>query len=117
MKRRHFIGTLTAGGLGTALAQEAVPLVKPALVRTPLVLMAPRADGLETVWGVSRLSRGRLEWEAEDGTQGLAGADAFGFVPQGEGILRVRLSGLAPGTSVRVRSRTVAADDGGSRRP
>jgi len=111
MKRRHFIGTLTVSGLGAALAHEAVSSSKPALVRTPLSLMAPRADGLDAVWAVSRLSRGWLEWDAEDGTKGMAGADAFGFVPQGEGVLRVRLSGLKPGISVRVRSHTVAADD------
>jgi predicted phosphodiesterase len=111
MKRRQFIGTLTVGGLGGALAQESIPQTKPVLVRTPLVLMAPRVDGVEAVWAVSRLSKGRLEWEAGDGTRGVAGADAFGFVPQGEGVLRVRLSGLEPGTSCRVRSHTVAADD------
>ena len=111
MKRRAFIGTLATGTVGTALAQKVGSEAKPPLVRTPLALMAPRADGLEAVWAVSRLSRGRLEWEAEDGTKGTAAADAFGFVPQGEGVLRVHLSGLKPGLGGRVRSHTIAADD------
>lgn len=111
MKRRSFIGTLAAGGLGTVLAQDTSLTQTPPLVRTPMVLMAPRADGIEAVWAVSRLSRGRIEWETTDGHRGTAGADAFGFVPQGEHILRVRLSGLKPGTAYRVRAQTIAADD------
>jgi hypothetical protein len=110
MKRRYFIGTLATGGLGTMLAQDAALTQKPPLVRTPMALMAPRADGIEAVWAVTRLSRGRIEWET-DGASGMVGADAFGFVPQGENILRVRLSGLKPGTAYRVRSHTNAADD------
>ncbi|MEI2724787.1 MAG: metallophosphoesterase [Verrucomicrobiota bacterium] len=113
MKRRQFIGTLAAGtgGLVTVLAQERASTEKPLLVSTPMVLMAPRMDGIEAVWAVSRLSRGLVEWEAEDGAKGLVGADAFGFVPQGDRILRVRLSGLKPGTACRVRAHTIAADD------
>lgn len=111
IQRRHFIGALAAGGVGTALAQKANPDQKPPLVRTPLVIMAPRDDGFEAVWAVSRLSRGRIEWEAPGGERGMAAADEFGFVPQGENVLRVRLSGLKPGTPYRVRSHTIAADD------
>lgn len=122
IKRRAFLGTLTAAGIGTVLAQDQpapastqassrTPSSRPPLVETPTVLMAPRADGLDVVWTVSRLSLGRLEWETEDGASGFAAADPFGFVPQGERILRVPLAGLEPGTRCRVRSHTVAADD------
>lgn len=110
MDRRHFLGTLTAvSGLTSALAQE--PVAKPALVRTPLSLMAPRTDGFEAVWAVSRLSKGQIEWETEDGKKGVAGCDSFGMVPQSYEVLRVRLTGFAAGTKGRVRSRTVAVDD------
>jgi len=113
MKRRTFIGTLAVTGLGRALAQETgLPQSKSSLVRTPIVLQSPRADGIEAVWAVSRLSRAHVEWEADDGSKGIAGADAFGFVPQGETILRVRVSGLQPGRSYRLRAVTQAADDG-----
>ena len=123
MKRRAFLGTLAAGGIGTVLAQNppapaanqavsGVPSPQPPLVQTPTVLMAPRTDGLEMVWAVSRLSLGRLEWETADGSKGIAAADPFGFVPQGERVLRVRLEGLKPGTVGRVRAHTVAANDG-----
>jgi len=112
IRRRQFIGALATGGAGAALAQESLSVPKPPLVRTPMVVMALRADGFEAVWAVSRLSRGRVEWEAADGgTKGTAGADAFGFVPQGENVLRVRLSNLNPGTTYRVRAHTIAADD------
>src|SRR5687767_11610166 len=124
MKRRHFIGQLACGTLGGALASgtslaqttPTTPLTTAAgkLGLTPLVLMAPRPDGLEAVWAVSKLSRGRLEWQSDDGTKGEAATDAFGFVPQGQKILRVRLAGLQPGRVYRVRSVTVATDGGES---
>ena len=121
MKRRDFVGSVAAtvaGGSGKAWGQQDQPLPppaaaadeRPALVRTPLVLMAPQADGFEGVWAVSRLSRGWLEWET-DGLAGRAGVDAFGFVPQADGVLRARVSGLKKGSSGRVRAHTVAVDD------
>lgn len=80
------------------------------LVTTPAVVMAPRADGFEIVWGVSRPARGWVEWD--DGTwRGTARSDAFGMVPHGDEVLRVRVSGLTPGAAVRVRAVTEAADD------
>lgn len=97
--------------MGVALAQESQPTPHPPLVRTPLVIMAPREDGFETIWAVNRLSRGLVEWELPDGSQGTVAADAFGFVPQGEQILRVRVTGLKPGGAYRVRSHTIAADN------
>jgi hypothetical protein len=111
IKRRQFLGVLSAGAIGDVVAQEPLSTPKSPLVRTPLVLMAPRADGIEAIWAVTRLSRGLLEWETENGPSGVVGADAYGFVPQSESVLRVRLSGLKPGTKYRVRSRTTAADN------
>ena len=35
--------------------------------------------------------------------------DPFGFVPQDDHVLRVRLAGLAPGTTYRVRAITLPA--------
>jgi len=81
------------------------------LVTTPPVVMAPRADGAEVVWGVSRLSRGWLEWEAADGRGGTSTADAFGLVPQGDRVLRVRLDGLPAGSELRIRAMTEAVEE------
>lgn len=78
-----------------------------ALVTSPPVVMAPRSDGFELVWGVGRLSRGWLEWE-HDGERGVVSADAFGMVPQDDRVLRVRLSGLQPGADLVVRAVTEA---------
>jgi hypothetical protein len=81
--------------------------------------MAPRSDGVEVVWSVTARSRGRVEWlpatEESDlpatiDTQ-ITGMDAFGFVPQGERILRVRISGWAPGQDYLLRTITEAAED------
>ena len=76
------------------------------LVTSPPSVMAPRTDGFEAVWGVGRLSRGWLEWEAADGSRGTAGSDAFGMVPQGEKVLRVRVEGWLPGEERSVRAVT-----------
>lgn len=68
--------------------------------------MAPREDGCEAIWGVNQLSKGRIEWEGEDGTKGVIGRDHFGFVPQSDDVLRIRLEGFKAGKNYRVRSVT-----------
>ena len=59
---------------------------------------------------VSKLSRGRVEWKGEDGSIGTAAADRFGFVPQGEEILRVKIDGLKAGGKYLLRAITESAD-------
>ena len=110
MKRREFLGVLATSSVATAIAQDVAAPNKQPLIVTPLVLMAPRSDGIEAVWAVSRLSKGHLEWKSNE-VGGVATTDAFGMVPQSETVLRVRLSGLKPGTSYEVRSHTIAAED------
>lgn len=119
LHRRHFLGGLTVGALAGALshtltpsahAQQAPTTASHSLTRTPVSLMAPRPDGFEAVWAVNRLCQGRVNWEAEDGTRGTAGPDAFGFVPQGDSVIRVQVNGLQPGTRYRVQAVTRAAD-------
>lgn len=117
MKRRSFLGQLATGAVGSTLLTPTAMRAQASdasarLVLTPLVLMAPRPDGIEAVWAVGKLSRGRLEWQTDDGRAGEASTDDFGFVPQGRKILRVRLSGLTPGRTYRVRSITTATDGG-----
>jgi len=79
------------------------------LVTSPPVIMAPRADGFEVAWGVGRLCRGWVEWTADDDA-GIVNSDAFGMVPQGDEVLRVRLAGFSAGTEVKVRAVTEAAN-------
>lgn len=116
MNRRHFLGALTATAASTAttsLAQSsesAISSPPTSIVRTPLNLIAPREDGIDAVWAVNELAKGRLEWETDDGLKGVVATDTFGFVPQGKDILRLRLDGLKPRTSCRVRSITISAD-------
>ena len=117
MRRREFVGTITSGllvGATSLTRQLPVAAARPASpVRTPLALMAPRPDGVDAVWAVDRLCTGRVEWESGDGARGVMASDPFGFVPQGENVLRVRLSGLAAGASYRLRSVTTPADGSG----
>ncbi len=99
-------------GLSPASAKPTpiVPLLPGPLIKTPAVLMAPRSDGLEVVWAVDRLARGWVEWQGPDGSTGRAAADAFGFVPQGEQVIRVRVAGLKPGTDYQLRAVAEAGD-------
>lgn len=111
--RRRFVGllgaTVLAPGLApaasapTAALQKLAPSEGP-LATTPLSIQAPRPDGFTAVWGVRRLARGRIEWESAEGTSGSSAGDAFGFAPQGDRVLRVRLEGLRPGGVYRVRA-------------
>lgn len=113
MNRRHFIGALATSAAGSAWAQpQDNSPASGTLVKTPLVLMAPRENGVEAVWAINQLSKGRIEWESDDGSAGTVASDRFGFVPQSDDLLRIRLNGLKPGRSYRVRSITVAAADG-----
>lgn len=99
MKRRSFLTQAT----GSATLLGSIPLVDaqalapaPDLVLTPPVVMAPRPDGAELVWGVSRHARGMVEVKTGDIIRRFGG-NAFGFSSQGEKVLRVRLAGLMPG--------------------
>lgn len=74
--------------------------------------MAPRADGITVVWAVSRRCRARVECRAADGTSSPAACDGFGFTPQSDDVIRVRLDGLAPGATYQARAIITAADDG-----
>lgn len=111
MKRRRFLGKVAggavAGAAGMAVGQQEK---NEPLVKSPAVLMAPRHDGIEVVWWVSRLSKGKVEWKDAEGHTGTAATDRFGFVPQGTQVIRVRIDGLKPGTTYSVRAVTEAAD-------
>lgn len=96
--------------LGQPTSPESIAAATP-LVRTPLVVMAPRSDGFEAVWAVSRLARGHLEWQGDDGVSHTVASDPFGFVPQSNNVLRVRLTGLRAGATYRVRAHTFAAGE------
>lgn len=98
-------GSITAGIGSVALGAESVEPDPPQkLMATPAVVMAPRSDGVEVVWSVTRLCRGWVEWRLEGGGEiHRCAADDFGFVPQGDSILRVRLEGLEAGKNHELR--------------
>jgi predicted phosphodiesterase len=115
MRRRDFLTAITATASGGVL----IPQVNGGqenksqpLVSTPLVLMAPRSDGFEAVWGVTRLSKGKLIVEEGGTVVSEYTTDSFGFVPQGDRVLRVRVEGLTPGKTYQVKAVTTAAADG-----
>lgn len=75
------------------------------------MVMAPRVDGVEIVWAVGRLARGWVEWREKGGTAHTLAADDFGFVPQGDSVMRVRLDRLQAGKFYEARV-VVEAGDG-----
>jgi hypothetical protein len=105
-----FLGAGPSPALAQAVAQDPAAAGAASLMRTPMAVMAPRADGFEAVWAVSTLCQGRVAWEGDDGTHGVAGADTYGFVPQNQDVIRVRVDGLKPGSRYRVRALTRSAD-------
>src|SRR5688572_6403729 len=118
MKRRAFLTGSMAGTLGTVvLGVESGPettepgIEKKALMVTPAVVMAPRPDGVEVVWAVSRLCRGWVEWREENGRPVKCAVDDFGLVPQGDSVMRVRIDGLHAGKKYEVRAIVESADD------
>ena len=120
MDRRGFVQALAVGAAGTVtVASNAADAVSsPAvsagdagrLATTPLVLQAPRVDGVEALWGVRERCLGRIEWRSADGAGGVVRSDAFGFNPQGPRFLRIRLSGFKPGAVLELRSVTTAVE-------
>ncbi|GAA5130030.1 metallophosphoesterase [Luteolibacter yonseiensis] len=73
--------------------------------------MAPRTDGVEIIWAVGRLARGWVEWREKGGAIRTLAADDFGFVPQGDSVMRVRLEQLQAGKFYEARV-VVEAGDG-----
>ncbi|HEX7261911.1 MAG TPA: metallophosphoesterase family protein [Luteolibacter sp.] len=110
-------GTLGTVVLGTEPGSEKTEsgTGKKALIVTPAVVMAPRADGVEVVWAVSRLCRGWVEWREESGQPVKCAVDDFGFVPQGDSVMRVRIDGLHAGRKYEVRAIVESADSAKAR--
>jgi hypothetical protein len=118
MHRRSFLVTAAgtaAGGIAIAAGRaDAFPL--PAGPRegevlvTPPMVWAPRADGAEFVWAVSRLSRGRVELRPAGGAATSVAKDRYGFVPQSSGVMRVQVDGLQPGGDYEWRAVVEAID-------
>lgn len=102
-------GTAGVAAFGAAPTEAQPEETKP-LMTTPAVVMAPRTDGVEVVWAVSRLCRGWLECRPDGGPAQPFASDAYGFVPQGDSLMRVRISGLQPGKKYQVRAVVEAAD-------
>ncbi|MDB6076642.1 MAG: metallophosphoesterase [Akkermansiaceae bacterium] len=124
MKRRGFLGRVAGGAVaGSAgFASAAEPgdgddegaAKEGGLTTTPVVIMAPRHDGVEVVWGVSRLCHGWVEWQGPEGGSGRADTDPWGFVPQGNAVIKVKVRGWKAGADYSLRTVTVSRD--GSRR-
>ncbi len=116
MNRRHFFTQTALGAATAAQAQIAIPDVsEPApLVITPPVVMAPRTDGVEIVWGIARHARGWVELK-RDGEVRRIGGTGYGFSTQGDKALRVRLEGLTAGTKHTYRIVTEAMDEPAAR--
>lgn len=117
MKRRSFLTGSMAGGVGAVAFGAPEPAVAEpkTLMLTPAVVMAPRTDGVEVIWVVSRLCRGWVECRTAGGSVEKFATDDFGFVPQGDHVMRVRIDGLKPGAAYELRVVVESGDGGKSR--
>ncbi|QIF00252.1 metallophosphoesterase family protein [Roseimicrobium sp. ORNL1] len=124
MKRRLFLTQAATGVAALSHAAGQAPATpppsasaapaSPALATTPPVVMAPRADGAEIVWGVSRHARGWVEVKEGNEVKHFGG-NPFGYSTQSTKALRVRLHDLAPGTTYAYRTVTEAMTDPAAR--
>lgn len=119
MNRRLFFTQAAAGAAAVAQAQTSAAQTAPvaaqdALATTPPVVMAPRADGAEIVWGVSRHCRGWVEVRSGKEVRRIGGND-FGFSTQNDRALRVRVEGIQPGSTCAYRIVTEAMSDPAAR--
>ena len=106
------MGSLAAGKALTPAAVSAGSAAGNGLITSPPALFGPRPDGVTVAWSVTGLCRGVVEYGESDDLGSVANSDPFGFTPNGEHVIRVRLEGLKPGTrySYRVSTHGVDAD-------
>jgi hypothetical protein len=112
MNRRDFLKNAGLAGLGTGLSSPLFAADKPAAVDptssgSPAVY-APTSDGATVIWPVPVNSVGWVSYVevGADGPERTAKADGFGFIANGEHVVRVRLRGLTPGKTYRYRTHT-----------
>jgi hypothetical protein len=114
VNRRNFLKNAGLAGLGAGLAgplfaaDKATPAAPVAPVRGTPAVYAPTPDGATVIWPVAENSIGWVEYgEAGSPAPGkTAKADGFGFIANGERVLRVRLHGLVAGKSYWYRTHT-----------
>lgn len=120
LNRRRFLTTspAVAGVMGSLAAGKAIaPAPASAessdgngLTTSPPALFGPREDGVTVAWSVAGLCRGVVEYGETDELGSVAHSDPFGFTPNGEHVIRVRLEGLKPGTRYSYRVSTHGVD-------
>lgn len=113
--RRTFLTGLAGGAVALSAdpVRAALPKHRPeggALLRTPPMVWAPRSDGADILWAVSRLARGRVELRAPGGAVRIVDGDGYGFTPQTSEVMRVRVDDLQPGTEYEWRAVIDAID-------
>jgi len=114
MYRRDFFKTGSLAAIGGALVgTNATAAEKESgssgSVGVP-VIMAPRYDGAEIVWTVPALRKGYVEYGESEKLGEVERNDGWGVRPAGETVVRVRLSGLKPGTEYHFRAVTESFD-------
>lgn len=98
-----------------ARANGSVDPAPQSVFASPPVIMAPRADGIEVVWAVHQWCRGWVEIRTNHQAVRRITADDFGFVAQGDSVLRVRIQDLNPGTTYELRAVLEVADESKTR--
>lgn len=102
MKRREFLkascfsaACFGAGGSALLRAEETEGAFG---FGSPPVLQNPTPDGMTVVWAVNQLSTGWVEFGETEKLGQRSNGNVQGFTPLNERVLKVRLTGLRPGT-------------------
>jgi 3',5'-cyclic AMP phosphodiesterase CpdA len=102
MNRRNFLSAaVTLGTLSslnaTAAVTAAQPEKAPMLQGTPAVF-APASDGFTVSTALGAPALVWVEYGKTEQLGDIAGSDSFGFVPHDNGVAKISVSGLSPGT-------------------
>ena len=74
------------------------------------VVMAPRHDGCEIIWSVTKLSKGHIEYGTTKELGSKASNDGWGLRPAGDKVIKIRIDGLKPGTKYFYKAVTESFD-------
>lgn len=116
MKRREFlkVSSLTAalagvGGASSLVAAE--PSKSDAFAfASPPVLQNPAPDGMTAVWAVNGLATGWVEYGETEALGQRSEGGSHGLIALDERLIKVRLSGLRPGTKYFYRVHACLVD-------
>jgi hypothetical protein len=125
MNRRKFLATLGGASAAAVTAESSLKadsttdttnqngaIATARLMDGTPAVYAPTATGATIVWTLNTPARGVVEYGESADLGQVYRSDAFGFVPNGERFIKVKLRGLKPGVRYWWRTVTVLLSGG-----